>query len=58
MKKDYNAIIKIYDIPTMNSYKRMKLSQWLRQTAEDVDNLEKEGNASEFNKIYTLKLMK
>jgi hypothetical protein len=52
-ERDYNAILKIYDLPNMSSYKISRLINWL----ESFKDIEKE-DKKKFNRIYTCKLMK
>lgn len=54
-KKDYHAIIKIYDFPSMNSYLKSKLIYWMRELA---DSIEKEEKQEDFNDIFTARMMK
>lgn len=52
---DYHAIIRIYDLPTMNSYRKSKLIYWMRELA---DAIEKEEKQEDFAEVYTVRMMK
>lgn len=52
---DYHAIIKIYNLPTMTSYRKSRLIEWMRETA---DAIEKEEEQKDFDVVFTVRLMK
>jgi len=57
-KRDYHARILIYDLPTMSEYWKSKLAIWLRDTADSIEKDATGEKASDFAKIYSLKLIK
>lgn len=57
-KRDYHARILIYDLPTMGEYWKSKLVRWLRETANSLEQEAVGEHASNFAKIYSLKLIK
>lgn len=52
---DYHAIIKIYDLPKMNSYRKSRLVEWMRELADAIDKEEKQ---EDFAEVYTVRMMK
>ena len=52
---DYHAIIRIYDLPKMNSYRKSRLVEWMRELADAIDKEEKQ---EDFDVVYTVRLMK